>query len=89
MAGKHQEYYSGLANYSVMPVPPSLSQSIVSLTSIHAPQDLRGMIKELLISYYKSTGSKKPKRLLFYRDGVSEGQFAEVSRTEIPQVSLC
>lgn len=44
------------------------------------------MVKDLLISYYKSTGSKKPKRLLFYRDGVSEGQFAEVSRTEIPQV---
>ena len=46
------------------------------------------MLKELLISYYKNTGSKKPKRLLFYRDGVSEGQFAEVMRTEVPQVPL-
>ena len=46
------------------------------------------MLKELLISYYKNTGSKKPKRLLFYRDGVSEGQFAEAMRTEVPQVHL-
>jgi hypothetical protein len=45
------------------------------------------MVKDLLISYYKATNGKKPKRLLFYRDGVSEGQFAEVSRTEIPQVT--
>lgn len=40
---------------------------------------------DLLRSYYGSTG-KKPERLIFYRDGVSEGQFPEVQRFEIAQV---
>ncbi len=43
------------------------------------------MIKDLLKSFYRSS-SLKPKRLIFYRDGVSEGQFAEVQRFEITQV---
>ena len=51
-------------------------------------QDLKGMIKDLLKSFYRSS-SLKPKRLIFYRDGVSEGQFAEVQRFEITQVSAC
>lgn len=33
--------------------------------------------KELLIQYYKTTGLK-PQRLIMYRDGVSEGQFQAV-----------
>ena len=48
-------------------------------------QDLKSMIKDLLKSFYRSS-SLKPKRLIFYRDGVSEGQFAEVQRFEITQV---
>lgn len=36
-----------------------------------------GMIRELLISFLKSTG-QKPHRIIFYRDGVSEGQFSQV-----------
>ncbi|KAH9603059.1 hypothetical protein KSS87_014861, partial [Heliosperma pusillum] len=44
-----------------------------------------GMIRELLVSYYKSTG-QKPKRIIFYRDGVSEGQFAHVLLHEIDAI---
>jgi hypothetical protein len=36
----------------------------------------------LVKKFYKNSG-KKPARIIFYRDGVSEGQFAEVSVREI------
>ncbi|RZC76718.1 hypothetical protein C5167_000873 [Papaver somniferum] len=41
-----------------------------------------GMIREHLIAFKKSTGYK-PHRIIFYRDGVSEGQFAQVLLHEI------
>uniref|UniRef100_UPI00358EBEC2 protein argonaute-1-like isoform X1 n=1 Tax=Myxine glutinosa TaxID=7769 RepID=UPI00358EBEC2 len=40
-------------------------------------QDLGSMVRELLIQFYKSTRFK-PTRIIFYRDGVSEGQFQQV-----------
>ena len=39
--------------------------------------DLAIMVKELLIQFYRSTRFK-PTRVIFYRDGVSEGQFNQV-----------
>uniref|UniRef100_A0ACD5XDA3 Uncharacterized protein n=1 Tax=Avena sativa TaxID=4498 RepID=A0ACD5XDA3_AVESA len=36
-----------------------------------------GMIRELLIAFRRKTG-RRPERILFYRDGVSEGQFSHV-----------
>nr|CAG8437835.1 8491_t:CDS:10 [Entrophospora candida] len=39
--------------------------------------DLTSMVKELLKLFYQTCG-RKPERILFYRDGVSEGQFASV-----------
>lgn len=42
-------------------------------------QDLASMVRELLIQFYKST-RYKPTRIIFYRDGVSEGQFRQVTR---------
>lgn len=44
--------------------------------------DLKDMMIELLKYYKKSTG-RIPQSILFFRDGVSEGQFAQVQRTEI------
>lgn len=41
-------------------------------------QDLASMVRELLIQFYKST-RYKPTRIIFYRDGVSEGQFRQVN----------
>ena len=35
------------------------------------------MVRELLIQFYRST-RHKPMRIIFYRDGVSEGQFRQV-----------
>ncbi|KAF9896641.1 argonaute 1, partial [Lobosporangium transversale] len=47
--------------------------------------DLGGMVVELLRTFYQTCG-QKPERILFYRDGVSEGQFAEVLRSEVSSV---
>jgi eukaryotic translation initiation factor 2C len=44
-----------------------------------------GMIKELLISFRRATG-EKPKRIIFYRDGVSEGQFYQVLLYELDAI---
>ena len=39
--------------------------------------ELAAMVRDLLIDFYKSTRFK-PMRIIFYRDGVSEGQFQQV-----------
>ncbi|XP_061375182.1 protein argonaute 5 [Gastrolobium bilobum] len=44
-----------------------------------------GMIRELLIAFYKSTKTK-PYRIIFYRDGVSEGQFSQVLLYEMDAI---
>ncbi|KAG6673180.1 hypothetical protein I3842_16G098200 [Carya illinoinensis] len=43
------------------------------------------MIRELLISFRSATG-QKPKRIIFYRDGVSEGQFYQVLLFELDAI---
>ncbi|XP_066359800.1 protein argonaute 1B-like isoform X3 [Miscanthus floridulus] len=49
-------------------------------------QDLGGMVRELLISFWRATG-QKPKRIIFYRDGVGEGQFCQVLLYELDAIS--
>jgi eukaryotic translation initiation factor 2C len=44
-----------------------------------------GMIRELLISFRRATGHK-PLRIIFYRDGVSEGQFYQVLLYELDAI---
>ncbi|KAF5206942.1 argonaute [Thalictrum thalictroides] len=44
-----------------------------------------GMIRELLIQFRKST-NRKPERIIFYRDGVSEGQFNQVLLYELDAI---
>ncbi|KAM3310431.1 hypothetical protein ACQJBY_031240 [Aegilops geniculata] len=44
-----------------------------------------GMIRELLLSFYRATGCK-PHRIIFYRDGVSEGQFSQVLLYEMDAI---
>ncbi|KAI8086911.1 Piwi domain-containing protein [Gilbertella persicaria] len=47
--------------------------------------DLGNMVKELLKSFYQSCG-QKPERILFYRDGVSEGQFKNILENEVSAI---
>ncbi|KAF7823308.1 protein argonaute 5-like isoform X1 [Senna tora] len=44
-----------------------------------------GIIRELLVAFYKSTKCK-PARIIFYRDGVSEGQFSQVLLYEMEAI---
>ncbi|KAL1082033.1 hypothetical protein V6Z11_D09G106600 [Gossypium hirsutum] len=44
-----------------------------------------GMVRELLVAFFKST-RQKPSRIIFYRDGVSEGQFSQVLLYEMDAI---
>uniref|UniRef100_A0A453E8C9 Piwi domain-containing protein n=1 Tax=Aegilops tauschii subsp. strangulata TaxID=200361 RepID=A0A453E8C9_AEGTS len=46
---------------------------------------LEGIVKKLLLSFEKQS-KQRPKQLIFYRDGVSEGQFRKVLEDEIPLI---
>lgn len=48
-------------------------------------EDMEGMTTELLQNFFKRRGFY-PSRILFYRDGVSEGQFQMVKDTEITKL---
>ncbi|VDK38029.1 unnamed protein product [Taenia asiatica] len=45
-------------------------------------QDLYPMVRSLLLQFYQSTRFK-PARIIYYRDGVSEGQFSNVLNHEL------
>ena len=45
--------------------------------------DLQGMAAALLRRFRRATG-RRPERIVFYRDGVSEGQFGHVLAREVP-----
>ena len=42
-------------------------------------QNLKEVVKELLIEFVRANGGRKPARIIFFRDGVSEGQFQQVT----------
>lgn len=44
--------------------------------------ELSGMVRELLVHFYKATRFK-PTRIIFFRDGVSEGQFSHILSFEL------
>lgn len=51
--------------------------------------DLEAMSQEILMAYHNAQGGggrqgSKPQRIIFYRDGVSEGQFQTVLSEELP-----
>ena len=57
---------------------PQAAASILLPTLCLCMQDLKKVIKELLIEFVRANGGRKPSRILFFRDGVSEGQFPQV-----------
>ncbi|KAF9350130.1 hypothetical protein BGX26_011661 [Mortierella sp. AD094] len=48
-------------------------------------RNLQSLIKEIIKTYKRVTGHN-PKRILFYRDGVSEGQFESILNTEVKSI---
>lgn len=45
-----------------------------------------GIIRELLIDFYNSSGNRKPDNIIIFRDGVSESQFNQVLNNELSQI---
>uniref|UniRef100_A0A0E0HXM8 Uncharacterized protein n=1 Tax=Oryza nivara TaxID=4536 RepID=A0A0E0HXM8_ORYNI len=45
-----------------------------------------GMFRELLMSFYSKNAKRKPQRIIFYRDGVSDGQFLHVLLYEMDAI---
>lgn len=49
-------------------------------------KDDEGIIRELLVDFYTSSGKRKPDNIIIFRDGVSESQFNQVLNIELSQI---
>ncbi|KAI8092848.1 Piwi domain-containing protein, partial [Halteromyces radiatus] len=86
-----------LSDDVVRPSIATLSASMDSFASSYASsiraqdqstaiiEDLTNMVKELLEEFYRCWG-ERPQQILFYRSGVSEGQFDQVLRNEVAAI---
>ncbi|XP_076942798.1 protein argonaute 4-like [Bidens hawaiensis] len=45
-----------------------------------------GIMKEVLLDFYMSSGKRKPDQIIIFRDGVSESQFSQVLNIELDQI---
>ncbi|XP_010653696.1 protein argonaute 4A [Vitis vinifera] len=45
-----------------------------------------GIVRELLLDFYVSSGQTKPTQIIIFRDGVSESQFNQVLNIELDQI---
>ncbi|CAG7907291.1 unnamed protein product, partial [Brassica rapa] len=64
---------------------PSKAEMIESLVKKNGTED-DGIIKELLVDFYTSSGKRKPEHIIIFRDGVSESQFNQVLNIELDQI---
>ncbi|GAB2215125.1 hypothetical protein Droror1_Dr00019501 [Drosera rotundifolia] len=46
----------------------------------------QGIIREILLDFYTSSGKRKPEQIIIFRDGVSESQFSQVLNKELDQI---
>lgn len=58
-------------------------QNTVARARIEIIEDMKAIAKELLLGFYKRNNQHKPEKIIFYRDGVSEGQFSQVQQFEL------
>ncbi|KAF5746116.1 protein argonaute 16 [Tripterygium wilfordii] len=49
-------------------------------------KDDDGIIRELLLDFYRTSQGRKPKQIIVFRDGVSESQFNQVLNIELDQI---
>ncbi|PKY23704.1 Piwi-domain-containing protein [Rhizophagus irregularis] len=57
----------------------------VQTSHVEIITDLSNMVKELLKTFYQSCG-RKPKKILFYRDGVSKSRYIDVLESELTAI---
>ncbi|KAJ0978051.1 hypothetical protein J5N97_013525 [Dioscorea zingiberensis] len=64
------------------------SPKVEMIDSLFKPSDSDdlGIIRELLIDFYTSSGKRKPEQIVIFRDGVSESQFNQVLNIELDQI---
>ena len=49
---------------------------------------MKAMVKGMLIAFWRNNNGIKPEHILFYRDGVSDGQFQDVSLSPMTLTTL-
>nr|CAD1839541.1 unnamed protein product [Ananas comosus var. bracteatus] len=67
----------------------SQSPKVEMIDSLFKPQANGkddGIIRELLVDFYKTSGARKPSQIIIFRDGVSESQFNQVLNIELNQI---
>lgn len=64
------------------------SPKVEMIDSLFKPVDKedKGIIRELLLDFYTSSGNRKPDQIIIFRDGVSESQFNQVLNIELNQI---
>ncbi|KAG8045203.1 hypothetical protein GUJ93_ZPchr0008g12421 [Zizania palustris] len=70
---------------SVRSQSPKL-EMIDSLFKPRGPNEDDGLIRELLVDFYTSSGKRKPDQIIIFRDGVSESQFTQVLNIELDKI---
>ncbi|KAG8045202.1 hypothetical protein GUJ93_ZPchr0008g12823 [Zizania palustris] len=70
---------------SVRSQSPKL-EMIDSLFKPRGPNEDDGVIRELLVDFFTSSGKRKPDQIIIFRDGVSESQFTQVLNIELDQI---
>lgn len=85
------EALSTSVSAAVGSVDPLYSEYVASIRAQKKDKDemikkLNEMIFDLLNGFHKSNNSQFPDNLIIFRDGVSEGQFEKVIKTEIPLI---
>ncbi|KAL6535929.1 Protein argonaute 16 [Orobanche hederae] len=65
---------------------PSKMEMIESLYKPLPNGDDDGIMRELLLDFYKTSNGRKPGQVIIFRDGVSESQFAQVLNIELDQI---
>ena len=74
---RHVHALQGRARFASQGPPDPVSEARAVL------QGLKTHMRLLLLEHYRKSGKQKPQALVWYRDGVSEGQFPECSRVEV------
>ncbi|CAA0816047.1 Protein argonaute 6 [Striga hermonthica] len=64
----------------------SKAEMIESLFKPLENGDDDGIMRELLVDFYKTSDGRKPTQIIIFRDGVSESQFSQVLNIELDQI---
>ncbi|XVE79725.1 hypothetical protein DITRI_Ditri14bG0080200 [Diplodiscus trichospermus] len=70
---------------SVRTQSPKL-EMIDSLFKGVSEKEDEGIMREVLLDFYTSSGKRKPDQIIIFRDGVSESQFNQVLNIELDQI---